>query len=74
MSEHDDANERRCVDCHRASPETASEYTLISIRYGWRLTRGRTSDGRTVLEWRCRDCFAAHRARAANAGHPIGRL
>jgi hypothetical protein len=53
--------ERKCVDCAALAPESASEYTLISARYGWRVTRATRQDGRGILEWRCRKCFTAFR-------------
>jgi hypothetical protein len=53
--------ERKCVDCGHLAPENVSEYTLISSRYGWRVTRANAQDGRNLLEWRCRKCFAVHR-------------
>jgi hypothetical protein len=64
MSDEDDTPERRCVDCRRPAPEQASEYTLISSRYGWRLTKATSTAGETVLEWRCSECFAQYRTRA----------
>ncbi|HVJ17982.1 MAG TPA: hypothetical protein VM686_21325 [Polyangiaceae bacterium] len=67
MNDDDDLPERSCVDCRRSSPAQASEYTLISTRYGWRLTKETAPDGRAVLEWRCPECFAKHRGKAKAA-------
>lgn len=46
-----------CVDCGSKSPETDTNYTLISAQHGWRLHRGRTPDGQLVMEWRCPTCW-----------------
>jgi ribosomal protein L34 len=53
----------RCVDCSAVAPPTGTNYTLISARFGWRLTRMRTQAGRKVMEWRCPSCFSRSRAR-----------
>jgi len=53
--------ENRCVDCGKEPPETETEYTLISSRHGWRLTRGADLNGQRVMEWRCPACWLAHR-------------
>ncbi len=50
-----------CVDCQKQSPETETDYTLISAQFGWRLTRGKAADGSLLLEWRCPSCWAAHK-------------
>jgi len=53
----------RCVDCNVQSPPTDTNYTLISARYGWRLTRGVDATGRTVMQWRCPKCWQIFRNR-----------
>jgi len=50
-----------CVDCGVRSPSDASEYTLFSSQHGWRLTKRTLADGKSILDWRCPDCFAKHR-------------
>lgn len=50
-----------CTDCHTKKPVADSSYTLISSRYGWRLSRSFDAAGRRVLEWRCPSCWARHR-------------
>ncbi|WP_437675795.1 hypothetical protein [Sorangium sp. So ce131] len=54
---------QRCVDCGTAAPKTETNYTLISSRYGWRLTRTLDADGRRTLEWRCPGCYALFRSK-----------
>jgi hypothetical protein len=58
-----DRESPRCVDCSAVAPPTGTNYTLISSRFGWRLTRMRTLSGRKVMEWRCPSCFSRSRAR-----------
>jgi hypothetical protein len=57
----------RCVDCHCAAPATDTEYTLISARFGWRLTPRTVAAGRTILEWRCAACWSVHKAKRESA-------
>lgn len=52
---------RHCVGCGVDAPDDAGELTLISARYGWRLTRRRDAAGGVSFEWRCPTC--AERAR-----------
>lgn len=54
-----------CLDCSAKSPEVETEYTLISGRFGWRLTRRMARDGSAVLEWRCPTCWAKYKAEKA---------
>jgi hypothetical protein len=54
--------ERRCSDCASLSPPGVSEYTLISSRFGWRVTKATTSLGTPVLRWHCASCFAKRRS------------
>jgi hypothetical protein len=51
---------RRCHDCREQAPAVATDFTLISTRYGWRLTRS-LKNGETTLEWRCPRCWQRHR-------------
>jgi hypothetical protein len=46
-----------CVGCGKKSPETETNYTLISAQFGWRLTRYKSPDGALVVEWRCPTCW-----------------
>jgi hypothetical protein len=50
-----------CIDCGTLSPETETNYTLISSQFGWRLTRTRTIDGQFNVEWRCPACWKEHK-------------
>ena len=58
----EDTTDRKCVDCGRCSPANASEYTLFSSKYGWRITRGVSASGEILIEWHCPECFARLRA------------
>jgi len=60
--------DRSCVDCGCSAPADASEYTLFSKKYGWRLTREISATGELVLEWRCPGCFA--KVRSKGEGDP----
>jgi hypothetical protein len=51
----------RCVDCGALSPETETNYTLISSQHGWRLSRASDPLGNPVMEWRCPRCWARHK-------------
>src|SRR5258708_21709359 len=51
-----------CVGCGRRSPETETNYTLISAQSGWRLTRRPAADGTVNVEWRRPPRWRAHRA------------
>ena len=53
--------DNKCVDCGKKAPATDTNYTLISSRHGWRLTRGADKAGQRVMEWRCPSCWLAHR-------------
>jgi len=63
-----------CVGCGKKSPETETNYTLISAQFGWRLTRYKSADGTLVVEWRCPSCWREYkRARNGPADGPPGR-
>jgi hypothetical protein len=53
-----DARSYQCIDCRAKSPVVETEYTLISSRFGWRLSRRVNRDGSLILEWRCPTCWA----------------
>ena len=57
----DGTSRHHCVGCGVVSPETETNYTLISARYGWRLTRKVDVSGRNQLEWRCPRCWEIFR-------------
>jgi hypothetical protein len=50
-----------CADCATQVPPSDDESALISMKYGWRLTRKTQADGSSVLEWRCPRCWARYR-------------
>jgi len=56
-----------CVDCRKLSPETETNYTLISARHGWRLRREQLPDGTLVVEWRCPACWREFKASGGEA-------
>ena len=66
-----------CVGCRKQSPETDTEYTLISAQFGWRLTRKRGAGDSYAIEWRCPTCWAAYKLRNAPSDasgvRPTGR-
>jgi hypothetical protein len=57
-----------CVGCGESAPETNTNYTLISTDFGWRLMRRTLPGGEKIAEWRCPDCWRAHKA-AGQAPH-----
>jgi hypothetical protein len=57
-----------CVDCGIRVPPQDDESALISMKYGWRLTRKVEGDGSSTLEWRCPNCWTAYRAGKAPGG------
>ncbi|HEY8039182.1 MAG TPA: hypothetical protein VIF15_05280 [Polyangiaceae bacterium] len=62
-----------CVGCGKKSPETETNYTLISAQFGWRLTRYKSPEGALVVEWRCPTCWRDYkRTRASAAGDAHG--
>lgn len=63
-----------CIDCAKRSPETETNYTLISAQFGWRLTRQRSPTGDISVEWRCPDCWRAFKATKGDSLTPSERL
>lgn len=55
------ASRRQCVDCSVLAPPQSSNHSLISAKFGWRLSRIPTPRG-TRYEWRCPACWQKHRA------------
>jgi hypothetical protein len=51
-----------CTDCRTLSPETESEFTLISSRFGWRLSRERLPGDQLRIAWRCPSCWQKYKA------------
>jgi hypothetical protein len=56
-----DMRSHSCVDCGTRVPPQDDESSLISMKYGWRLTRKLADDGASILEWRCPRCWMAYR-------------
>ncbi len=56
-----------CVDCGTRVPPQDDESALISMKYGWRLTRHVAPDGTPVLEWRCPKCWVSFRERRGSS-------
>jgi hypothetical protein len=69
MAEEQDVR-RRCVGCRRTAPEVETDYTLISGRFGWRLSRRLARDGTLFMEWRCPDCWQRFKEERALAMTP----
>jgi hypothetical protein len=57
-----------CVGCGKKSPETETNYTLISAQFGWRLTRFHGPDGALVVQWRCPNCWRDFKRSRTGAG------
>ena len=53
--------QQKCADCRAPSPATETQYTLIA-KHRWRIVRV-SRGGQTVIEWRCPECWSAHKAR-----------
>jgi hypothetical protein len=54
-----------CIGCAKPLPESETSFSLISSKFGWRLTRRRDANGSMGSEWRCPDCWQAYKARVA---------
>ncbi|HEY8038145.1 MAG TPA: hypothetical protein VIF15_00050 [Polyangiaceae bacterium] len=52
------------MDCGVRVPPQDDESALISMKYGWRLTRKVDAKGAATLEWRCPKCWAQFRKKA----------
>jgi hypothetical protein len=56
-----------CTDCGERSPDTNTNYTLISST-GWRLERKAIDTGRGLaFFWRCPPCWRAHKQKSTEA-------
>jgi hypothetical protein len=62
-----------CHDCGTRVPPQDDESALISMKYGWRLTRKVADDGSAILEWRCPKCWTAYRASGGPSEPPRDR-
>ena len=49
--------DKTCAGCGTTSPETETPYTLISSKFGWRLTWTYDAKGQRVSSWRCPACW-----------------
>jgi hypothetical protein len=56
-----------CVGCSKRLSEVDTSSSLVSLKFGWRLTRRRDANGSSGSEWRCPECWQAHKARVAAA-------
>jgi hypothetical protein len=52
------------------SPETETNYTLISAQFGWRLARSKSSDGEILVEWRCPTCWREYKLARGSVDEP----
>jgi hypothetical protein len=50
-----------CTRCGAASPDTNTNYTLISST-GWRLAREKSPTG-LIVAWHCPACWSKHKAK-----------
>lgn len=57
-----DRPKRACNGCSKAAPTTETSYTLISARFGWRVTRSTGAHGAVQTEWWCRECWVKRKA------------
>jgi hypothetical protein len=57
-----------CVDCGARVPPQDDDSALISVKYGWRLTRDVDGEGATRLEWRCPKCWIKYRETRPSPG------
>jgi hypothetical protein len=64
VDEDEESERHACVDCGMLSPKTDTNYTLISARYGWRLSRAVDAAGHAIMEWRCPRCWEKYRRRS----------
>ena len=53
----DESLERVCTGCGVHAPQTDTDYTLISSRFGWRVRRYVEGD-EPITEWWCPACWA----------------
>jgi hypothetical protein len=68
MEEEGAKTRQRCNRCKKIAPDTKTNYTLISVQYGWRMTRIRCEDGTFDVLWHCPQCWPHFKASKAPAG------
>jgi hypothetical protein len=61
-------DDRRCTDCGKTVPQEAGDSTLVSMKYGWRLTREPRGEVGLVPTWRCPTCWRAYKQRTKAGG------
>ncbi len=54
-----------CVGCAKCLPDDETTSSLVSLKFGWRLRRGRDANGATMSEWRCPDCWQTYKTSGA---------
>jgi hypothetical protein len=62
-----------CVVCGIQSPKTDTNYTLISPKFGWRLSRRPADDGTFIVEWRCHECWTKYKEKQGESSHAARR-
>jgi hypothetical protein len=60
-------DQQTCIECGKLSPETETNYTLISAQFGWRLTRRKDDNGMFIVEWRCPECWRDHKDKVGDS-------
>jgi len=60
------ASRQVCGACGIESPQTQTNYTLMSSRFGWRLSLEILPNGRRNAVWRCPKCWREFRNRSSN--------
>jgi hypothetical protein len=58
----DERNFQFCTGCGTRSPETETNYTLISAKFGWRISRSKNPDGTYTVAWYCPKCWAKRKS------------
>lgn len=48
---------RVCDKCGMRSPKTQTDYTLITTKSGWRMTRKKKEDNTYEVIWYCPECW-----------------
>lgn len=61
-----------CVDCGAQSPETDTNFSLVSAEHGWRFATRRGPDGGVIVEWRCPTCWQAYKQQRQGAAAGSG--
>ncbi|HMI85987.1 MAG TPA: hypothetical protein VK550_17945 [Polyangiaceae bacterium] len=61
-----------CIGCGIHAPKTDTNYTLISPKFGWRLSRRAGPQGTFIVEWRCADCWSKHKEKQGEGSRQPG--